>query len=499
METKEAINVIREYGAKLRALRHAMGVMQCDAMVCAPKNSAPYRAATGAVLSGEVYKLTTAPERVEAIELLSQMSGETDELTRLEVKELKKELDMLTKLPPELYREFNRIKGEASAAWQAAKAANDHSMFEPYLDRMFSAARTLAQHISPDKDPYDHWLDRFEPGASQETLDRFFGSVREGIVPLLRRVLEKPEPDTSFLHGHFPVEQQRKFSDSIMELMGIDRDDCSIAEVEHPYTMGLNKHDVRVTTHYYEDRVAANMFSVLHEGGHAIYEMGISDELTGTALAGPASSGIHESQSRFYENMIGRTLAFAELITPVAARFFPEAFAGVDAVRTWRAVNAVSPALKRTEADELTYSLHVLVRYELEKLLMHGEITAKDVPCEWNRLYKEYLGIIVPNDSEGCLQDMHWGSGLIGYFPTYSLGNAYAAQIDAAMRRELDADALIRGGRIPEITAWLGERIHKYGRTKTPEELVKICTGEPLDPKYYIDYLTEKYSKLYEL
>ncbi|MBO4849166.1 MAG: carboxypeptidase M32 [Clostridia bacterium] len=499
MEINEALKVMREYGAKLRAYRHAMGVMQCDAMVCAPKNSAPQRAATGAVLSGEVYKLTAAPERIEAIETLFARSEELDELTRLEVKELKKELDRLTKLPPELYREFSRIKGEASAAWQAAKAANDHAMFEPYLDRMFAAARDIAACSSPEKDPYDHWLDRFEPGASQETLDVFFSSVRDGVVPLLKRVLEKPAPDVSFLHGHFPIERQREFSDAIMELMGIDRADCSIAEVEHPYTMGLNKHDVRITTHYYEDRVAANMFSVLHEGGHAIYEMGVADELYGTALSGPASSGIHESQSRFYENMIGRSHAFAELITPVVRRFFPEAFSDVSADAFWRAVNAVKPTLKRTEADELTYCLHVLVRYELEQKLMHGDMTAKDVPAEWNRLYGEYLGVEAPSDSEGCLQDMHWGSGLIGYFPTYALGNAYAAQIDAAMRRCLDADALIRGGRIPAVTAWLGERIHRYGRTKTPAELIRICTGEDPDPRYYIDYLTKKYSELYRL
>lgn len=483
----------------LLALRRALAVMNYDNMTCAPKNSAPGYAQTVSVLSGDAHRLTFGEERGRLLELLKAESCELDELTQKEVAHALEERRESGSVPPEEFSAFRRVTGEAYSAWISAKARSDHSAFEPHLDAVFSGARRIAAFAAPDKDPFDYWLDKFEKGSSQEYLDGFFEKLRECIVPLLRRVLEKPPHDTSCLHGSFPIALQRRFSDAIMELMGIDRKSCSIAEVEHPYTMGINNRDVRITTHYYEDFVTANMFSVLHEGGHALYELGISDELSGSPLSAPASSGIHESQSRFYENVIGRSRAFAELIMSYLREYFPGRFEKVSDEEFYLAVNSVSPTLKRTESDELTYCLHIMIRYELEKKLLHGELSAHDIPAEWNRLYKEYLGLSVPSDREGCLQDMHWGSGLIGYFPTYALGNAYAAQINAVMRRELETDALIRGGRIPEITAWLRSHIHQYGKTKTPAELIKTSCGEEFDPQYYIDYLTEKFTKLYNL
>ncbi|MBO6062097.1 MAG: carboxypeptidase M32, partial [Clostridia bacterium] len=270
-------------------------------------------------------------------------------------------------------------------------------------------------------------------------------------------------------------------------------------ETEHPFTTGFNKHDLRITTHYYENDLASSMYSVIHEGGHATYEMGNGDELIGSPLFGGASCGMHESQSRFYENLIGRSKGFCELVLPAIKEIFPAELEGVTAEAFYRAVNRAEPSLIRTEADELTYSLHVLIRYEIEKKLIHGELDTKDLPSEWNRLYKEYLGVEVPCDKEGCLQDSHWSGGSFGYFPSYSLGSAYGAQILAHMKKELDFEGLIAKGDIASITAWLREHIHKYGMIKKPAELIRICCGEDFDPQYYIDYLSDKFGKLYDL
>lgn len=332
---------------------------------------------------------------------------------------------------------------------------------------------------------------------TEERLDGFFSLIKRELVPLIERISKKQKPDDSFLHLHYPKEEQKRFSREVMHLMGIDPDRCTLAEAEHPYTTFISRSDVRMTTHYYERFVTANMFSILHEGGHALYELGVSPELDGSPLAHGASAGMHESQSRLYENLIGRSEAFSKLIFPILAETFPEQLRGVTREEFFRAVNRVEPTLKRTEADELTYCLHVIIRYEMERALIRGELSAAEAPDRWRRLCGEYLGVDVPSDREGILQDMHWGSGLIGYFPTYALGNAYGAQIYAALRRSLDADSLIEAGRIPEVTAWLAERVHCRGKLDSPRGLILRACGEEPDPKIYIDCLKEKYTRLY--
>lgn len=487
---KETLRLAQAYG-------HALGVMNYDGMTAAPRNSAAGRARTCALLSGRLHELTGGRDFLLLLERLLARGEELDALTYQEVKYLHKSAVKAARVPPEAFARHSGIIGEASAAWREAKRRNDFAVFAPHLKRVFESAAETARLAEPEKEPYDHWLDEYEEGASQSALEGFFGGLKTEIVPLIARVLKRSRPETSFLHGRFPVREQRAFTAELMEIMGIDRDSCTVAEVEHPYTTALSNRDVRITTHYFEDFVTANMFSVLHEGGHAIYEMGVSDELAGSPLSGPASAGVHESQSRFYENVIGRSYAFSKLILPVLQRHFPDRLGGVTPREFFLAVNAVEPTLKRTEADELTYPLHVLIRYELEKRIMRGELEAERVPAEWNRLYGEYLGIEPPDDARGCLQDMHWGSGLIGYFPTYALGNAYGAQISCAMRRELEVDRLVEGGDIPAVTYWLRGHIHRFGRTKTPAELIELAAGAAFDPGYYLAYLKEKYTRIY--
>lgn len=499
MELKEAVAKLKEMNRVMHAYNHAMGVMYYDIETAAPKNATGGFSDTMAALSEITYKLSVNEENFALLDFLTGRADELDEITRREVEEAQKGLKLLRSIPMDEYIEYQRVLSEASAVWHEAKVKSDYAMFEPHLKKLVEFARRFAAYAAPDRDPYDYWLNEFEEGFTQDVLDGYFEKIKAGLVPLIHKIGERPQLDNSFLHKTYPVWQQRKLSDFLMEVMGINRDDCAIGETEHPFTTGFNKHDLRITTHYYEQDLASSMYSVIHEGGHATYEMGNSDELWDSPLAGGASCGMHESQSRFYENLIGRSRAFIELVFPKIKETFPEQLEGVDAEAFYLAVNRAEPSLVRTEADELTYSLHVLVRYEIEKKLMHGELDTKDLPAEWNRLYKEYLGVDVPNDKEGCLQDSHWSGGSFGYFPSYSLGSAYGAQILAHMKKELDFDGLIARGEMGVITDWLREHIHKYGMIKKPAELIRICCGEDFDPQYYIDYLTAKFSELYGL
>ena len=499
MELNEALTKFKETNKLLHAYNHAMGVMYYDIETAAPKNAIGGFSETMAALSEITYKLSVNEESFAVLDTLSANADKLDEITRREVEETQKGLKLLRNIPIEEYVEFQRVQSEASAVWHEAKVKSDYAMFEPHLKKLVEFTRKFAHYAAPEQDPYDYWLNEFEEGFTQEVLDKYFAKVRAALVPLIRRVTEKGQPEDGFIRKIYPAWKQRELSDYLMSVMGINRDDCAIGETEHPFTTGFNKHDLRITTHYYEDAVASSMYSVIHEGGHAMYEMGNCDELIGSPLAGGASCGMHESQSRFYENIIGRSRAFIELVFPKIKEMFPQQLEGVTAEQFYKAVNRAEPSLVRTEADELTYSLHVLIRYEIEKKLIHGELDTKDVPAEWNRLYKEYLGVDVPNDKEGCLQDSHWSGGSFGYFPSYSLGSAYGAQILHAMKKELDVDSLVANGEIGKVTEWLREHIHKYGMIKKPAELIRICCGEDFDPDYYINYLTEKFSELYGL
>ena len=499
MEIQEAVKKLKENNKLLSAYYHAMGVLYYDFDTVAPKNAVGGFSETMATLSEITYKLSVNEENFKLLDLLTEHEAELDEITRREVEQAQRGLKLLRNTPMEEYIEYQRVQSEANSVWHEAKAKSDYSLFEPVLKKLVDFNRRFASYAAPGQDPYDYWLNEYEEGFTQEVLDKYFEKVRSALVPLIRSIGEKQQPESGFLHKFYPAWKQRALSDHLMQVMEINRDDCAIGETEHPFTTGFNKHDMRITTHYYENALESSMYSVIHEGGHAIYEMGNCDELTGSPLFGGASCGMHESQSRFYENIIGRSKAFIELVFPKIKEMFPEELEGVDADMFYKAVNRAEPSLIRTEADELTYSLHVLIRYEIEKKLMHGELDTKDVPAEWNRLYKEYLGVDVPCDREGCLQDSHWSGGSFGYFPSYSLGSAYGAQILHAMRKELDVDALVKNGEIGKVTEWLREHIHKYGMIKKPAELIRICCGEDFDPDYYIKYLTDKFSELYGL
>ena len=331
-------------------------------------------------------------------------------------------------------------------------------------------------------------------------LDAVFGGLRDKLVPLSTAIAASPhQPDTSFLNQTFDKAAQKSFSLYILKQMGYDFESGRLDESAHPFATGLNPGDVRITTRYLENDVTSALFGTIHEGGHALYEQNIMPELTNTTLCTGTSMGIHESQSRFWENVIGRSRPFWERYFGELQKRFPgQLDVGVD--QFYRGNNIVKPSLIRIEADELTYNLHIIIRYEMEKLIFNGGAKASDLPALWNDKYKEYLGIAPQTDAEGVLQDVHWSGGAFGYFPSYSLGNMYAAQFADTMEKELNGMwPLVGRGELLPIKEWLSERIYKYGKLRTPSELVMSVTGKPLDPQYLVDYLTKKYTDIYRL
>ena len=494
-----AVAKLNELEATSAAYGHAMGVLSVDASTAAPSESAEGRGRTMAVPSGLVYGLVADPEKQTLIAWLNDHAAELDEATRRRAQLLKKQADQISRIPQDEYVAYNVLLNKADGIWRKAKTTNDFALFAPVLEELVAYNRKFAGYYNADLAPYDALLNEYEEGLTTRTLDEFFGQLRSALVPLIHAISEKPAPDTAFLNRSYPIEDQRKFSAYLMEVLGIDSGRCTIAETEHPFTAGFNNHDVRITTHYHEDNVASSMYSVIHEGGHALYELGCADEYNFTCLQGGAAMSIHESQSRFYENLIGRSKAFIELILPRMQELFPDQLANISAEDLYRAVNKAQPSLIRTEADELTYALHIMVRYELEKQLIAGTLSVQDVPAAWNQMYRDYLGVDVPDDSSGCLQDTHWAGGMFGYFPSYALGSAYGAQMLHVMEAELGPiSLLIAENRISAITDWLGEHIHRHGQLYKPGQLFEMTCGK-FDPKFYTDYLTGKFTELYDL
>ena len=495
----QALAAMEKFQQTRAAYEHALSLLSLDASTAAPSNSWEGRGKTMGILSGITYDLETNPENEEWLAVLEARQEQLTPIQRRQAEVIRKNFDKTKKIPAEEYVEYSVLLNEAQSIWEKAKNENDFAVFAPYLEKIVAFNRKLAGYYNPEMKPYDALLNEYEEGMTMETLDAFFAQLRQTIVPLMANVQAADPIEDDFLRKACCIEDQKKFSEYLMEVLGLDRRHCAIAESEHPFTLNFNNKDVRITTHYHEKNLTFSMYSVIHEGGHALYELGADDAYNYTALSGGVSMGIHESQSRFYENIIGRSEAFVHAIFPKVKELFPAQMEGVDETMFYRAVNKSEPSLIRTEADELSYANHVMVRYEIEKQLIGGTLEVKDVPAEWNRLYKEYLGIDVPSDSEGCLQDSHWSGGAIGYFPSYALGSAYGAQMLHRMQEDLgDIWADVAKGDLSKVTAWLKEKIHCYASFRKPGELFESVCGK-FDAKYYTDYLTQKYSKLYNL
>lgn len=496
---EERVKRLKEHQRKQHAFDHAMGLLTYDAATSMPSGASASLGDTLETLRGEVYSLTVEPSYKA---LLEELYGERDRLdfqTRREVEVLRERLSKMEKVPKEEVMALEALQNQANHNWELAKKSDDFDLFAPSLKQLIEAKKRYAAYINPGGDVYDTLLDQFEKGMTQAQTDPLFDMLRKELVPLIRAVGQADQPDTGFLEGPFDIAAQKELSEYVMEVMGIDKSRCILGETEHPFTTEFSKNDVRITTKYVADDLTSNLYSVIHESGHAMYELSIDDALLHSVLGEGATTAIHESQSRLWENYIGRSLPFCRLIFPKIQKLFPDQMKGVSAEDFYRAVNAARPSLIRTDADELTYALHVMIRYELEKRIFRDEIAVEELPEAWNSLYMEYLGVVVPDHTRGVLQDAHWAGGAFGYFPSYALGTAYSAQIFDSLKRKVDVDACCASGDFGPVRQWLTERIYRHGMLYTADELIRQTCGVSFDPTYYVTYLKEKFTELYGL
>lgn len=499
-QTTQDLRELDDIERRMFSLGYAITDIMFNGATVDPRKGAPARGEALATLDGAHHELLCSDELGALLGRLEKAEG-LDETQRARLRVLGRDRARETNVPAEVAADFTRLTVESADVWHRAKPANDWESFEPYLQRVVDSMRTIAGYKDPSRDPYDVWLDEFEPGTSRAFYDRFFDAVRECVVPLVTQIRERGwQPDRSCIEGSFDDEAQWRLARDIVELEGLDMDALVLARTEHPFSDSVSSGHAFIASHVYEDDVMSNVFSMLHEGGHALYEQGVDPAYDYNCLRGGTSMGIHEAQSRFFENYVGRSEAFAGQLLSLLGKRFPGRFDGVSEHDLYLACNRAEPSLVRTEADELTYPLHVLVRYEIEQRLFSGEATAADVPGLWADGYRRYLGIEVPNHTLGCLQDTHWADGSIGYFPTYALGSAYGAQFHDRMVEEgMDFDGLVARAELAPIREWLGSRIWRWGRSMDPAELVESACGTPFDPTHYTDYLTRKFSAIYGL
>lgn len=496
---EKQLNEIESIVEKINYFSYISGLAYWDMAVNMPKEAGKSRGETLGFLSSELYKLITNDRTYNLLCELEDISDLTLEEAAM-IKNLKEESDKTKKIPEDIYRNFSIDAAESGMAWEEAKSKNDFSIFMPHLEKMVDYKRKFANFYGYEKHPYDALLNEYEMGMTVEKLDKVFASLRDEIVNILSKVREsKVSIDENILEGKFSIEKQKELEKYVLDLIGYDyKYRGRIDSSEHPFTTNFGNKDVRITNHYHENNFYSAMYSAIHEGGHAIYEQQISDDLEKYGLQSGVSMGIHESQSRFYENIIGKSKSFLKLIYPKVQEIFEE-FRSVPFENFYKVCNIACPSLIRTEADELTYSLHVIIRYEIEKELIKGEIEVKDLKEIWNNKYEEYLGVRPQNDSEGILQDMHWSDGGFGYFPSYALGNIYGAQfLNSALKDMPNLYSEIEKGNLNGIKVWLKENIHQYGKLYEPAELLKKVTGEELDSKYFVEYLKNKFKDVYE-
>lgn len=491
------------YIKKMHAYEEAINVMYWDMRTGAPKKGIEQRSEVIGMLSTEAFQMLVSDQMEEYLVELSKdgVFDKLDPITQKAVELVNKEYQKNKLIPADEYQQYVVLCSKAESVWEEAKEKSDFQLFAPYLKKLVDYNKKLITYWGYKGNKYNTLLNEYEPGVTTEVLDQVFAQVRETIVPLVKAIADSShKPKTDFLYNYFPKANQRKLSEYLLREVGYDFEAGRLDETVHPFEITLNRGDVRITTKYDESDFRTAIFGTIHECGHAIYEQNISEKLEGTLLSSGTSMGIHESQSLFYENFIGRNEGFWQRYYQQLKDFSPEQFDGVSLQDFYKAINESKPSLIRIEADELTYPLHIMVRYEIEKALFNDEVTVDDLPRLWNELYEEYLGVTPPNDEKGILQDVHWAGGSFGYFPSYALGYMYAAQFRNAMLKDLpNLNELIETGQFQMIKDWLTEKIHQYGKTKQPLEIIQEVTGEGLNAHYLIDYLDKKYKEIYQL
>jgi carboxypeptidase Taq len=497
------ITELLEYMHEIEDLKALGSLAEWDQNTEMPEGAGEVRGYQSATLQGVIHERWTNQRLGTLLNKLNAVINRSDytDADRGLAREAQRNYDRATKLPRKLVEELARVQASSFEAWRRAREHNDFASFAPWLSRTVALQREVADHIGYAETRYDALLDLFEPGMTASTLDKLFAPVREVSTTLLRRIEASGTfVDDSCLQGEFSEEQQVELSEALLRGMGYDFSHGGIAVSPHPFTTSFGSpFDVRLTIHPDKHFIQSAVMAAIHEGGHAVYEQGSAPTLVRTPLAGGASMGVHESQSRLWENAIGRSEAYWRGQFAAVRQAFPEHFATVDAAIFAHALNRVKPSLIRIEADEVTYNLHIIVRYELEKAMINGDIAIESLPGLWNAKYREYLGIEPTSDSEGVLQDIHWSSGF-GYFPSYTLGNLYSAQIYSALRKDCpNFDELLAGGDTAFILEWLRKNMYAFGAIYQPDTLMKRVTGETPNPAFFTRYLTSKFEEIYRL
>ncbi len=402
-----------------------------------------------------------------------------------------------TSLPSKFVKEFAKVSSQAISAWRSAKKENAFQQFAPYLDRIIQLNREKAEYLGYKDHPYDALLDHFEPNLTTQEVSQLFNKLRIQLTPLIKQIAAQPVND-DFLYGEWPVDKQMSFGQKILDAMGYDMTKGRIDFSTHPFSSASHPTDSRITTRIHPRDLTSNIFAILHEAGHALYEMGLPQEHYGTPLGESRSLGVHESQSRWWETRIGMSVPFWNYFYPILKETFPGKFDSIPLEAFYLAINKVKPSLIRIEADEMTYPLHVILRFEIEKSLIEESLNVRDIPEAWNAKMQEYFGITPENNAEGCLQDIHWSMGAFGYFPTYTMGNLYSAHLFEAFEQENPQwEQRVSLGQFDFIKRWLEDNIYRHGKRYTTKELLFEATGKEFSEKPYLEYLKNKYGKLY--
>lgn len=492
------MQLFREKIKEMKAYQYALTIIGWDSNTEAPRNTFRRRSEMTGYLSRALFQLQIDTDYQALVNDLYQHIDDLDDMHQREVKKAKKDLDKVVNIPEDEFVAYQKLMTDSQLVWEDAKANDDYASFKGNLKKIIAYNKKFALYYDKEADPYDTMLQDFEEGMTTKEYDAFFDTLKRDLVPFVKDVLKKTNKRYNALrHDNFPVEQQRAFSYYLLDEFAFDRHSGLLKESVHPFTWNTSPEDVRLTTKYLENYVFSSIYSTIHELGHATYEQQISTDLDDTLLNGGTSMGIHESQSRFYENNIGRSLAFWQTHFDKFKSLFPKQLKAYNAEDMYKAANHVEASLIRIEADELTYPIHIMLRYDIERMLFNGQANVEELPNIWNDTIEKYLGVRPTNNREGVLQDVHWSGGMLGYFPTYALGSAYSAQIYYAMKKEFDVEACIKNRELSKINTWLKDKIHQYGSSKTPKELMEMVSGEAFNPKYYVQYLKEKFSKIY--
>ncbi|MCM2271145.1 MAG: carboxypeptidase M32 [candidate division Zixibacteria bacterium] len=501
MSPQQAYNELVGQMKEISLLGSTASLLAWDQRTYMPRQGAEFRSQQLALIAGMYHERFTSPKIGD---LLSQVEStdlvKGDSVEAANVRELRHKYNKETKLPKELVEEIVRVTTLAETEWETARARSDFAMFAPWLEKVYDLTRQSAEAMGYEGEPYNALLDNYEPGAKVSDIEAIFTPLRKDLVELLGRIKNAPRrPDPGIVERNYPVELQKIFGEAVAGAMGYDFSAGRLDITTHPFCTGIGNGDTRITTRYNPKRLNDALFGIMHEAGHALYEMGLDKKNQFGLPAGDATSlGIHESQSRMWENQVGRSKAFWVYFLPQAKRIFRDALADVNLDAFYGAVNDVRPSYIRVEADEGTYNLHIMLRFELERALLNKELAAKDAAGEWRKRFKSYFGIEVDKDSNGILQDVHWSAGLVGYFPTYTLGNLFSAQFFAKAKADMpDLTKQFERGDFSGLLNWLRQNIHQHGGRYRANDLAQRVTGQTLSHKPLMDYLNAKYGEIY--